>query len=904
MLDGIPTVDTVDNLEVVDNQVELSLDQWYNLCYTRPDVFAHSYFPHILRAPSSDFHFLLYDLIIKINDTLDSNYFAIAAPRGNAKTQIMSIILPLWCVAFATKKFIVLISETGRLAEGNLEAIKHELLYNEKLREDFPHIMGANPTMWRKESIDTANDIRIIALGSGKQTRGHVKRGGIRPDLLLCHPAGTKILGVNNSIDVSQLKVGDKVYNHNWEEDEIVAWKPHVWEGDYYKFKLYGHPEEIEATAGHKFFVRKKSAKQTYVRTGNHMKCLDRGKWKRNQYRALYTYAEERKLNIREIEKGDMVGFGINTKTLSVEEIAKKEEWNLNENDWWIKTKEFWKLSGYFLGDGNLQGNRIRICSNKETEKSICDIVALFNVLKLNPQIVDCPTVLSIEVSSKILLNIFRAWKRDKNSHKVPTRSIEFLDPELQKELILGYIAADGWVSEDQGVRITSVCLELLEFMQRILFRQGIIASIRKGIKGGRVKIFNRMVNTQDKYDLYFKWDAWKIGLLPELEGVEYRNPKNWFIEDGTVWRKVERITSNYKTDTVYPFTVKNEHTYYNTISKSYQCDDLDSDELVRTKSRRDQHEDWFLKSVLGMAGAGQKMDAVVAGTIIHPHSLLAKMVSPDYFAGWEKYKYKAVIQPSKSSLWYTWEKMYINATNNNRRIEARKFFEENEEEMMDGVEVLWPEGDGYYHLMEFKINKGVRAFASEKMNNPVDPSTTLFDYTKIQTFNLDEINLKELDIYGAIDPASGDAKLKGDLAAIVTIGKDRKTGIKYVLDVKADESTPSACIEYIKIMHEEYNYKKFGVDSDSLKLFKDFIQKEIPDLSLTLYDLRLQKRKRIDRLEPPMHNGNIRIQENQTELIEELTFYPKSEHDDVLDALEIAVRLTGHKGYRLLTYR
>ena len=247
---------------------------------------------------------------------------------------------------------------------------------------------------------------------------------------------------------------------------------------------------------------------------------------------------------------------------------------------------------------------------------------------------------------------------------------------------------------------------------------------------------------------------------------------------------------------------------------------------------------------------------------------------------------------------------MYINATNLNRRIDARKFFEENEEEMMDGVEVLWPEGDGYYHLMEFKINKGIRAYESEKQNNPVDPASTLFDYNRVITFDLKDINMDDLDIYGAVDPASGDAKIKGDLAAIVTIGKDRKTGIKYVLDVKADESTPSASIAYIKTMHEMYHYKKFGVDSDALKLFKEFIQKEIPDLSLTLYDLRLQKRKRIDRLEPPIHNGTIRIQENQFELIEELTFYPKSEHDDVLDALEIAVKLTGHKGYRLLTYR
>jgi len=901
MLDSISTVDTV----TTENEVELTIDQWYQLCYTRPDVFAHHYFPHILRAPSSDFHFLLYDLIKKINDTLDSNYFAIAAPRGNAKTQIMSIILPIWCVAFEKKKFIVLISETGRLAETNLEAIKHELTQNEKLREDFPHIMGANPTMWRKEAIDTANDVRIIALGSGKQTRGHVKRGGIRPDLILCHPIGTKILGVDSNIDVAKLKVGDKVYNHNWEEDEIVAWKPYMWEGDYYKFKLYGHPEEIEATAGHKFFVRKKAPKQVYVRTGNYMNCLDRGKWKRNQYRAIYTYEEACKLNIREIKKGDVVGFKINTKILSVEEIAKKEEWNLNENIWWIKTKEFWWILGNYCGDGTPIRNSIIISTNINDTILVNKILSYSKILGIPTKCHHVDTnAIQITLYSKLLSEIGFEWKRDKNSHKVPTRTIEFLDPELQKELILGYTAADGWVSEDQGVRITSVCLELLEFMQRILLRQGIIGSIRKGIKGGRVKILDRMVNTQDKYDLYFKWDAWKIGLLSELEGVEYRNPKNWFIENDTVWRKVEWIKSEHKTDIVYPFTVGNEHTYLSKICSAGQSDDLDSDELVRTKSRRDQHEEWFTKSVLGMAGAGQKMDVVVAGTIIHPHSLLSKMISPDFFHGWEKYRYKAIIQPSKSSLWRTWEKIYIDATNPTRREDARRFFEENEDDMMHGVEVLWPEGDGYYHLMEFKINKGIRAFESEKQNNPVDPTTVLFDFSKIMTFNLEDININDLDIYGAIDPASGDAKLKGDLAAIVTIGKDRKTGIKYVLDVKADESTPSACIEYIKLMHEQYDYKKFGVDSDSLKLFKTFIEKEIPDLRLTLYDLRLQKRKRIDRLEPPMHNGTIRIQENQIELIEELTFYPKSEHDDVLDALEIAVRLTGHKGYRLLTYR
>jgi len=261
------------------NTVELSMEEWYSLCQLRPDAFCHYYFPHILRLPSSRLHFLLYELITKINDTDYDNHIAIAAPRGNAKTQIMCIMLPLWCSAFETKKFIIIISETGRLAEASLESIKHELTTNELLARDFPHLCGEGPT-WRKEVIDTKNGIRIAALGSGKQVRGHQMKGGQRPDLTLCHPAGIKIIGVENYIDVSQLKVGDKVYNHKWEEDKIIAWKPHLWEGDYFKFQLYGHPEIIEATAGHKFFVRKRGKGQ-YIRTDKYMKILDKGKFKR-----------------------------------------------------------------------------------------------------------------------------------------------------------------------------------------------------------------------------------------------------------------------------------------------------------------------------------------------------------------------------------------------------------------------------------------------------------------------------------------------------------------------------------------------------------------------------------------------------------------------------------------------
>ena len=1283
-------------------QYELDMEDWYALCRIRPDAFAHYYFKHILRSPSSEFHFLLYSLIKKISETPYPNNIAIAAPRGNAKTQIINMILPIWCAAFELKKFIVIMSETSRHAEANLESIKFELTTNELLAEHFPHLVGEGKT-WRKEVIDTSNDIRIIAVGSGKQVRGSQKKGGHRPDLILCHPRGTSILGCDKNIDVSELCVGDKVYNHNWEEDEIIAWKPYTWTGDYYKFKLYGHPEEIEATAGHQFFVRKKAGKK-YARTGKIMKCLDRGKWKRNQYECLSTYAEPKKLNVREIEKGDMVGYKINTKTIPIEEIARKENWIIYEpggeirsrdskgrivegsegsyrpvdisgKEWWLASKEFWWLAGVFLGDGTVDrktGYSTRFSCNPLETGHIDKIIRSIEFLGNTPSKIREKTVISIQLSNRLINYIFNQWKREKNSHKVPTRNIEFLDPELQKELILGYIAADGWISKKQGVKITSVCFELLEFMQRILLRQGIVSSIRNGIKGGEVKIFDRIINTQDKYDLYFKQDAWKLNLLPEPKSKRRLN-KMWFIEDGTVWRKVKDVSSEYKTDIVFPFKVKDGHSYLTTQFYSQNCDDLSSDEMVRTKKRRDDHEDWFRKAVMGMEGTSDtKMDIIVTGTILHPHCILSKLLDPKIFAGWESHKYQAVYKFSDSPLWKTWEHLYTNYEDEKREETAHNFFKAHEKEMLEGTQVLWPEGDGYYKLMVYKIKAGPKAFFcfdgttnillddythktiadikigdkvithdgsaqrvidtysrytessmykikiagmpepikvteehpfliwpkisygpnklshqhlniklanfqsiaryntvqarilennltwqlakdlvvgdafvqpvppldvkphecdldwwwlvgyylaegyinysnntigfvanvkeipylnkvitickkfgygrtytiregssisksvavlyicskelvsrlrifgrysygkflpksidsicrecfnslwegyicgdgydiktykgvnstsykllvgfqknwlkfgnicylykmkdygtlsirnktyrtyplwslqkiegkrarqawiykgllyskiqriekietgisslvygisvnknktycvpgavvknSEKMNNPVDPSQVLFDPQRIVYFDRRDIDLDKLIIYGAIDPASGDAKRQGDLSAVVTIGRDPKSGIIYVLDVMAAARGPSECIKYIKRVHELYEYRKFGVDQDALKMLKDFIEKDIPDLQgrLTLYDLRLPKPKRIDRLEPIIHSGLLRFQRNQQEAVEELTFYPNSEHDDVLDALEIAVRLTGHRGYRLLTY-
>jgi len=149
-------------------------------------LFAVRYFPHYLKKPSSKLHKYLYKLFEReINNTRrkEGCKHAIAAPRANSKSSIVSGIFPIWCIIYSKKKFIIIVSDTKGQAEDFLADIKRELESNSKLLKDFPHVCGKGPT-WRQDEIITNNGIKVLALGTGSKIRGR-KFGVNRPDLLL-----------------------------------------------------------------------------------------------------------------------------------------------------------------------------------------------------------------------------------------------------------------------------------------------------------------------------------------------------------------------------------------------------------------------------------------------------------------------------------------------------------------------------------------------------------------------------------------------------------------------------------------------------------------------------------------------------------------------------------------------
>lgn len=147
------------------------------------EFFARTYFPHYVNRPNSRLHDWLYARLPEIAAAPDPVTQAIAAPRGEAKSTLVSQLFVLWCIVTGKKRYAMIGMDAFDQAAVMLEAIKAELEANPRLARDFPEACGAG-RVWQAGVIVTAHDRKIEAVGSGKRIRGR-RHGPYRPDLFV-----------------------------------------------------------------------------------------------------------------------------------------------------------------------------------------------------------------------------------------------------------------------------------------------------------------------------------------------------------------------------------------------------------------------------------------------------------------------------------------------------------------------------------------------------------------------------------------------------------------------------------------------------------------------------------------------------------------------------------------------
>ena len=146
------------------------------------DCFVNTYFPHYIRSPhKSELHKYLFARLLEIVASEKSETDAIAAPRGEAKSTLVSQLFVLWCIVTGRKRYPVIVMDSIDQAYPMLEAIKAELEFNPRLMMDFPDACGQG-RVWQAGTIVTRGDVKVQVAGSGKKLRG-LRHGPYRPDL-------------------------------------------------------------------------------------------------------------------------------------------------------------------------------------------------------------------------------------------------------------------------------------------------------------------------------------------------------------------------------------------------------------------------------------------------------------------------------------------------------------------------------------------------------------------------------------------------------------------------------------------------------------------------------------------------------------------------------------------------
>jgi predicted phage terminase large subunit-like protein len=356
-------------------------------------------------------------------------------------------------------------------------------------------------------------------------------------------------------------------------------------------------------------------------------------------------------------------------------------------------------------------------------------------------------------------------------------------------------------------------------------------------------------------------------------------------------------------------------------------CDDIESPEGVLSPEQRLKTRDWFYKDVLKVGQVDGSTNVTVIGTCLHQESLLSELLHSPGFKG---ARYQSIQSyAEREDLWQEWRNIYTDLANSNRREEAKAFFDSNQEVMLKGASVLWPEGEPYEYLMRLRVDEGIASFQSEKQNDPFDPERQLFDMskarrfqTKIQNNHLESVHLIDqskviihrselVEIVAFHDPALGKKpgqNSESDYAAIVVVASDRN-GYLYCLDAYIEKDPPSRQIEKAFQLNTKWKFDRLFLEDNHFQallkgLYTEYNNKQTKNrIRVTGVTQHENKYKRISTLEPEITNGYLLFADTLNQrLIEQLTLFPTS-YDDGPDALEGAVtQLKKRARYRRCT--
>lgn len=301
-------------------------------------------------------------------------------------------------------------------------------------------------------------------------------------------------------------------------------------------------------------------------------------------------------------------------------------------------------------------------------------------------------------------------------------------------------------------------------------------------------------------------------------------------------------------------------------------CDDLENDEIVMNKDRREKFKRWFNGALLPCRSANGIIRIV--GTILHMDSMLENLMPKDNSKD-------TVVEDLK---------MY-----GQRRIGAWTSIKYRAH-TDDFEKILWPakwSAEGLKAERASYIHQGLGdVYSQEYLNIPLDEANAYFKKNDFIPLSLED-KKRKLNYYIAADLAISE-KERADYSAFVVGGID-EAGILQIRNIIRERMDGQAIVETMLSLQRLYEPVAFGVEETQIsKAIGPFLRESMlkSNTYISLVQLkpnRQDKQMRAKSIQARMRAGAVKFDKAgdwYDTLESEMLRFPRDKHDDQVDSM------------------
>lgn len=294
--------------------------------------------------------------------------------------------------------------------------------------------------------------------------------------------------------------------------------------------------------------------------------------------------------------------------------------------------------------------------------------------------------------------------------------------------------------------------------------------------------------------------------------------------------------------------------------------DDIEDEEVVRSEMRRSDLEDWFNGMLPGVDPATGQI--IFIGTILHMESLLSRLLDKKLYPDFVSRRWAALMENDTKTLWPT-------------RFTV--------EDLLDRKKAMAARGK-------------LARFYMEYMNDPIPEEDAVFKQTYFQFFEQIPKNQRVItEIF--IDLGGGSIAKSADPTAMVVMSIDEQNNI-YVNDYINDTMGTDNDLVITKLfsLYLKYTPRRVVIEnSPASRALEPHLNARMKEEGLYFTvdyvnpskgsggrrgSMSAGKYQRIAAMSSAMKLGDLKIRSWMTELMSQLMMFPRSQHDDIADAM------------------